>query len=278
MNKHKNTFNLDKVSEFNNVIVTKEKQLLLEAPSESLEIVKAIHLTHHLNKIENEKNKFAKYSHFKEEFNANVYSGLDIKKLCNKYDLKLCRAEEYKGTINSELIEKINTFYKSHEYEVEKYNEEGEIKKIIKKSKINTTPRNFFILAPSETFLKDNISSQNVTLFYREDDYSNYANETDMFVEVYTWGNNYSELRKIRPYLNTYKYSFDENNDSISTRSINIILLVLFFSFLIPLIITDKLYPMFIINSVILMLILFNNLSMKDSLHYKNWNKYNFIE
>lgn len=276
MTKNKNTFNLDKVSEFNNVVASKEKQLLLEAPTENLEIVKAIHLTHHLNKIEEERNKLAKYSHFKEQFESNVYSGADIKKLCNTYDLKLCRAEQFKGDINSELIEKINQFYKAHEYEIEKLKEDGSVKKVVKKSKVNTTPRNFYILAPSECFLKDSSNCENVTLFYREHSDTYEANEQDMFVEVHTWGNNYSELRKIKPYLNTYKY--DYNTDAVSVRSVNIMFILLAIVFSIPLGIYNQYNAMFIMYGILGLFTFLNCIGIKKSLHYKNWNINSFSE
>ena len=73
---NKNSVILGKVSKYNNIEATSEKNLaLLEAPKESLQILEAINLTHHVHKVQNEFNKKNKVVQLKQLFGKNVYLG-----------------------------------------------------------------------------------------------------------------------------------------------------------------------------------------------------------
>ena len=216
---NKNSVVLGKVSKYNNIVATSEKNLaLLEAPKESLQILEAINLTHHVHKIQNKFNEKNKVVQLKQIFGKNVYLGSDIKKLCIMYDLKCPQAQYFKGEVGAELAEIINNFIKENttveEIEVPVkeyfYNENnkkdwrytGE-KTIETKSKcnINIASANFFILAPAESFMSDDVKSMNATLFYRERANDSVIMEEDHLIELHSWGNNYSSNRMLNSVL-----------------------------------------------------------------------------
>jgi len=204
---NKNSAILGKVSKYSNITTATSSELaLLEAPKESLEILEAINLTHHVHKVKKNFNEQNKVARLKEMFGKNVYLGSDIKKLCIMYDLKCPRAQYYKGEVGLELAQIINKFIIDNQYEVEENQRTQEVNNDnvrvyktvnVKKDKINTTSSNFFILAPSESFVEGKAKSMNATLFYRESSDTDVLSDTDHLVELHSWGNNYSDLRMI---------------------------------------------------------------------------------
>lgn len=222
---NKNSVVLGKVSKYNNIEATSEKNLaLLEAPKESLQILEAINLTHHVHKVQNEFNEKNKVVQLKQIFGKNVYLGSDIKKLCIMYDLKCPQAQYFKGEVGAELAEIINNFIKENttveeiEVPVKEYFHNENNKKdwrytgektIETKTtcSINTASANFFILAPAESFMKDNVKSMNATLFYRESAKSQVVMEDDHLIELHSWGNNYSSNRMLNSVLHLQNHA-----------------------------------------------------------------------
>lgn len=208
---NKNSAILGKVSKYSNISAATSSELaLLEAPKESLQILESINLTHHVHKVKQNFNEQTKVAKLKELFGKNVYLGSDIKKLCVMYDLKCPRAQYYKGEVGLELAQIINKFIADNQYEVEEKQRTQEVdndnvriyKTVnVKKDKINTTSSNFFILAPSESFVSGKVKSMNATLFYRESSESDVISEDDHLVELHSWGNNYSDLRMLNSML-----------------------------------------------------------------------------
>lgn len=222
---NKNSVVLGKVSKYNNIEAVSEKNLaLLEAPKESLQILESINLTHHIHKVQDEFNEKNKVVQLKQIFGKNVYLGSDIKKLCIMYDLKCPQAQYFKGEVGAELAEIINNFVKENTISEElrtpikeyyyndegkkdwKYSGEHEIE-IRKKCSINTAAANFFILAPAESFMSDNVKSMNATLFYRESAKNQVLMEDEHLIELHSWGNNYSSNRMLNSVLHLQNHT-----------------------------------------------------------------------
>ena len=133
-------------------------------------------------------------------FNRNVYKGHMIKELCNQYDLKLIRVDNYEGEIPLEIGEAIIKFRDEHNYEHERSSG-----KTVIKSSIDLVTSKFFILV--KDFENSNLESY--TLFYRENA-ENYevAYESDTFIEVHSGGKPFSKLREFRPLLYNDIFAF----------------------------------------------------------------------
>lgn len=215
--------------------------LLLEQPKENTNILKSIGFDQHLNEIEKEAHLINSKVQLKQMFGVETILGSEIKKLCNDYDLVISRVSNYKGAPHSDLPTIIQAFIdKNSEVDVipsrprkiKVYledDDEGDLSmtklfddeiqqfyqyqvkqddntETVKKSRIKTSYSNWFILAPREAFhgYKKNTCC---TLFYRDNDDSRSINEEDVFCEVYSWGNNYSEMRKNNHFLKYINYT-----------------------------------------------------------------------
>lgn len=287
---NKNSVYLGKVSKLNNAFnISNEETLLLEAPKENLQILETINLTNHIHKVNNKFNTLNRVKQLSSLYNRNAFLGSDIKKLCIKYDLKLCKAEDFLVEINNEIAQVINNFVDEHAIYTEEesnideyyYNDEG--KKCVRKalvkvktnrSKVMVTSRNFFILASSENFINQNSSLKNATLFYRDHDDSRLANESDCFIELYSWGENYSETRMLNYLFNSNNYIF--HNDNISIRTVNFITILL-------LLFTTLIFSFFnlfniitILVNIIVILPLISSLFDSKLNHFQTWNQNNF--
>lgn len=286
---NKNSVILDKVSKYNNLEDVKGNDLLLlEQPKESLAILESINLTHHIHKVRNKVNEENAVKQQKLLFGKNVYLGSDIKKLCTMYDLKCAKAEYYLGEVGPELAQKITEFVKEHEYESEgRVRQEGlddDGKKVYKtvtttKSKIMTTSRNFFILAPSENFTDANSKTLNATLFYREHDNSNDVSEKDTLIEIFSWGNNYSNGRMINPLIKIKSHHKDggSDNDDLTLASFfYIVMTTLLFITIIGTIYNQN-NGILVFNIIGFSLLSLSLLFNKHNLtHFSRWNRNNY--
>lgn len=192
---NKNIHLLDKFVSKEEIVQQNPQVLLIgqNLESEAVKVLKDIGLSLSINKVErivHEKNSINQLKAF---FNRNVYKGHMIKELCNQYDLKLIRVDNYEGEIPLEIGEAIIKFRNEHTYE----HERATGKKVIKSS-IDLVTSKFFILV--KDFQNTNLESY--TLFYRENE-GNYelANENDTFIEVHSGGKPFSKLREFRPLL-----------------------------------------------------------------------------
>lgn len=296
---NKNSVILGKVSKYNNVKATSEKNLaLLEAPKESLQILESINLTHHIHKVQDEFNEKNKVVQLKQIFGRNVYLGSDIKKLCIMYDLKCPQAQYFKGEVGAELAEIINNFVKENttteEYtEREKIifeNEDGsknwkwgdsEIK-TKSKCNINTASANFFILAPAESFMRDNPKSMNATLFYRESAKSKVVQEEDHLIEIHSWGNNYSSNRMFNSLLHLQSHSnYDKYGEKTKDSSDVLTIAGAFYSTLFIMLVFaliglfTNLMGFIYVNIAIAIVFLLNLLltSKSNLKHFQSWNQ-----
>lgn len=278
MLKNKNISVLDKLVKTEEItneksLSTKSATLLLEGPKEHLDILHKVGLTHHieLNKQKlHEKNSVKMLSQI---YGGKTYKGSDLKSICNLYDLKLVIARDHKGLLGVEIAEKIQEFSDKNATEVPS-KEDANI--MVKKSKIDLSYANWFVLAPSEEFIKTSTKSNACTLFYRESyDGADYrARESDKFIEVFSWGKNYSSLRKYNHMYNNYNYN-SLNGDETSVRSVVLIFsIVLFLTTLLGVFTT--LFTSTIVFSIAWLLIIFFNSINTDINHYKTWNVQNF--
>lgn len=288
--KNKNSVYLDKVSKLNKAFnISNEETLLLEAPKENLQILETINLTNHIHKVNNKFNTLNRVKQLSSLYNRNAFLGSNIKKLCVKYDLKLCKAEHFLVEIDNEIATIINKFVDEHAIYTEEesdideyyYNKEGEkcVRKALIKVKTNrsnvmVTSRNFFILAPSENFIDENSSLKNATLFYRDHDDTKLASESDCFIELYSWGENYSETRMLNYLFNLNKYEF--RNDDISIRNLNFITISLLLLLTLIFSLTNSFNIATILINIIIILPLVISLFDSKLNHFQTWNQNNF--
>lgn len=276
MLKNKNISVLDKLVKTEQIISekslsTKTSTLLLEGPKENLDILKKIGLDHHIeiNKQKiHEKNSVEMLSQI---YGGKVYLGKDLKQVCNLYDLKLCPAKDHKGLPSEDIAEKIKTFMDNNSEQVPDKKNEGQT---ITKSKINLVYSNFFILAPSEEFLKTSTKSTACTLFYREEyDGNDYqARPNERFIEIYSWGNSYSSLRMFNHMYNTYEYNTGED---ITVRSAVTLASIGLFVVLLVGIFTPFFNTSVVLSLFLLMIIFFNSVN-NNIIHYDKWNQPKF--
>ena len=286
---NKNSVVLGKVSKYNNLEdVRGNDLLLLEQPKESLAILESINLTHHIHRVRTKVNQENAVKQQKLLFGKNVYLGSDIKKLCIMYDLKCAKAEYYLGEVGPELAQKITEFVKEHEYESESRVRQEELdddgKRVYKtvtttKSKIMTTSRNFFILAPSENFTDANSKTLNATLFYREHDNSNDVSEKDTLIEIFSWGNNYSNGRMINPLIKMKSHHKDggsDNEDLTLAGFFYIVMTILLFITIIGTIYNQN-NVILVFNIIGFSLLSLSLLFNKHNLtHFSRWNRNNY--
>lgn len=267
--KNKNSVLLGKVSNDITSSLKEDELLLLQAPTEDLSILRTLNLDHKINVLSNKKYQIDKITAFKNKFKSrNVVKGSDIKKLCNLYDLKMCSTRYFLVETDLNLINAIKEFEKEYSYKVQK-NEE----RTITKSEILISDKNFFILAPSENFLDDKSKLKNATLFYRESEYGKAAEE-DLFIEIYSWGDNYSNLRMLNVLFNNYNYKTDNLSYS---QQVFIILLISLLTIILTSIfngvILNLTLQLGLFLTTLIPFIYFNKL-----IHFTLWNKHEFTK
>lgn len=205
--------NLLSTSENNTEVKEIEKAtLLLSAPEESKQVLVDIGLDYQLNKSKDKVRLKEALDLFKDRFQSNTYTGDQIRKLCNVYDLKMLNAAEYKGQLDPELTSKLKVFTDNN-YE---------------SFKVVPRRRDFFILSTRSSFEEDCKGESNVMFFYREsgDDRHDrsYAKTEDVFTLVHSWGSDLKPLRKARFLF----YCPSQKDDGIFSSSITILSILMF--------------------------------------------------
>ena len=227
MSANKTSLLLEKVSKKEKIVrendLVSNDTLLLLANNEKqqeVNILKQIGLDSHIREVETKHNDLTRIEVIQRKYNRNVYTGKQLKQVCNENNLRLLRADSFKGKVPVELIgQETLKFIEENTREVveEKYkrsrnvgedfelDEKGKriIEKITKKVvDVTITERSFFILSTTKSFKGKQIES--ATLFYRED--SNrydlkYASKDDIFVEICSWGKTFDNNFTFMSYI-----------------------------------------------------------------------------
>ena len=214
MSANKTSLLLEKVSKKEKIVrendLVSNDTLLLLANNEKqqeVNILKQIGLDSHIREVQTKHNDVTRIEVIQRKYNRNVYTGKQLKQVCNENNLRLLRADSFKGKVPVELIgQETLKFIEENTREVVEQkrkksdlvargfseNEENEIvyekttKKVVD---VTITERSFFILSTTKSFKGKQIES--ATLFYREDSSCydiNNASEDDIFVEICSWG------------------------------------------------------------------------------------------
>lgn len=202
---------LDKLQEKNKTKVTADdivkeaETLLLNSYNGDNEVLRQLGLDHQIE-YSNKLQQDVKRSELAQQrYNKSVYSGSEIKKLCNEYDLRLLPARDYNGSIPVDLARKVKEFCDDQD--------------------IIVRQNSFFVLAPVEQFktIKHVPINADPILFYSDGSaesrtsYRSEASTSDTFVNVHYWGNDFTSIRKFRWLFNTYRYSSDQFSNLFRT-------------------------------------------------------------
>lgn len=147
-------------------------------------------------------------------YKKDSFTGAFIKQLCNKYDLRILQFSEYTGKVPPEVYRKVREFADAN-----------------KDKKVRISDTNWYILAPVEMFETRKVRKildKDPILFYKEDGNGSHEREiqeSDILMNVYSWGNDFSPLRQLRYLVNEYS---EYSNDGISNRTRTIIFGILF--------------------------------------------------
>lgn len=155
-------------------------------------------------------------------YKTESFTGAQIKSLCNKYDLRMLPTKKYKGIVPADTA--------------------NHIKEFCDRNKFAISDRQLFILAPTEMFGTDKVSTygtSDLMLFYRtyESDASKAkAKEQDIFNQIYNWGSDFPENRKYWFLLDAFvhKENIFSNMGKLTTLSLSITLFLLFIILNIP--------------------------------------------
>lgn len=195
-------------------IVEQTNQLLLSSHKEDEETKRALQI-HSKVSYENEVTDTVKRLKIHDDiYKQESFSGAQIKQLCNKYDLRILPISEYTGKVPPELYRKVREFAEANKTE-----------------NVLISDSNFFILAPVELFETRKVRKildKDPILFYKtpsNNTYSRKVDKSDVLINVYDWGNDFSFLRKLRYLWNDHK---EYSNDGISNRTRTIIFLTSF--------------------------------------------------
>ncbi len=246
--------------------------LLLQKSSDNTKILKEIGFDNYISKVEKEAHVKNSKVVISQLFGKPAFLGSEIKKLCNDYDLVISKVSNYNGApfkdlpqiieafmdANSEDVlipertkekqiyyygnldenEKAPSDYRYYDTDLKRYYKYETIvvseERIEKKSKIKTGYSNWFIMAPREAF-HGNKKNTCCTLFYRDNDDTKDISEKDVFTEVYSWGSNYSDIRKYNYFLKNIDWEKETNargkqlnQNEISHQNILLILCLTF--------------------------------------------------
>ena len=228
MSANKTSLLLEKVSKKEKIVrendLVSNDTLLLLANNEKqqeVNILKQIGLDSHIREVETKHNDVTRIEVIQRKYNRNVYTGKQLKQVCNENNLRLLRADSFKGKVPVELIGQEtlkfieeNTREVVEQKRVKKQNSHSEeyvkdekdhfvyediTKKVVD---VTVTERSFFILSTTKSFKGKQIES--ATLFYREDSSCydiNYASKDDIFVEICSWGKTFDNNFTFMSYI-----------------------------------------------------------------------------
>lgn len=291
MSANKTSLLLEKISKKEKIVrendLVSNNTLLLLANNEKqqeVNILKQIGLDSHIREVQTKHNDVTRIEVIQRKYNRNVYTGKQLKQVCNENNLRLLRADSFKGKVPVELIgQETLKFIEENTREVveEKYkrsrnvgedfelDEKGKriIEKITKKVvDVTVTERSFFILSTTKSFKGKQIES--ATLFYREDSSRydiNKASEDDIFVEICSWGKTFDNNFTFVSYI-----THTHNDGGIGIWTLVSIALALFG-------ITAAFFKDANINYLLLTILFVNAfgiLAESDADYFNQWNQY----
>lgn len=178
-------------------IVAESNQLLLEAHDKDKKVLDSLNISTEL-KHERKLNADIKRTVQAEKiYEKEVFTGSQIKELCQMYDLKMLSTRRFKGRVPSHLARVVAEFAEKHEIDLERRHDDS-----------------FFILAPVEMFNTDKVKrvapQKDPILFYRQPNNGTtshnreYAQLDDAFVQIMNWGHDFQTSRKNRVHWNDY--------------------------------------------------------------------------
>lgn len=288
--------------------------LLLEKPSENTQVLKDIGFDRYINEVEIEFHIKNSKSVITQLFGKPAYLGSEIKKLCNDYDLVISKVSNYKGAPFKDLHEIIQAFMNANaedvtiptkierkkDYYYGKLDENGnppldytyydsEYKRnykyenviiseerVEKKSKIKTGHSNWFIMAPRESF-HNNKKNTCCTLFYRDNDDSRGVSENDVLTEVYSWGSNYSDIRKYNYFLKYIDWEKEMNirnkqlfNDNITYQN-TVLILALIILFISNILLYFYSFKAMCVITILILSVLYSSIRKPCKEYYNLW-------
>ena len=172
-------------------IVKQAEVLLLDSHNQDNVVLEKLGLDHQIKYSKKLETDYRRGKMAEETYNKKSYSGSDIKKLCNDYDLKMLPTSDYNGEIPSDLARIVGEFCESND--------------------IPMRSECFYILAPTEMFRTVKHVPRNLDpiLFYKEPNSTTSrvekAQTSDSFVNIHYWGNDFSPLRKFRYLFSNFK-------------------------------------------------------------------------
>lgn len=209
-------------------LVLQANNLLLEAHTEDQEVFRKLGLStnSYTSKLKEDyqRTEFAKKTYEKESF-----TGLQVKELCIKYDLRILSIDKYNGKIPSDLGKIVSKFSKDHN--------------------IDLNPNNFYILAPVEMFSTEKYVApdQDPILFYKDSKTTESwkrVEEEDTLIQIHNWGNDFTFLRRFNFMFSEYNDSGRETDNNFNTISIILLTIIgvlfsIFTASMIPIILSN---------------------------------------
>lgn len=167
-----------------------DTMLLLAAPERKAEvdILRQIGLDTHIRQVEKVVNDATRLQIVGDKLGRKTYYGQQIKELCISNELRITRADNFKGKLPEEVGKAILKFIEENTHTQEKNEHRS-----VTKTDLNIVESSFFIMTSKE-YIEGQLLD-NATLFYREASSSSaYSSvEThDVLVEVFSWGEPYS--------------------------------------------------------------------------------------
>lgn len=291
MSTNKTSLLLEKISKKEKIVrendLSSNDTLLLLANNEKqqeVNILKQIGLDSHIREVQTKHNDLTRIQVIEQKYNRNVYTGQQLKQVCGENNLRLLRADSFKGKVPVEFIgqetlkfieentrevteqKRKKSNFVAGDYEVDnegKFVYEQITKKVVD---VTVTERSFFILSTTKSFKGKKIES--ATLFYREDNdrYDiNKASEEDIFVEICSWGKTFNNKFTFMNYI-TYCHS-DGGIGVWTAISVAVALIAVFIAFFHDTNINILLLLILIVNA-------FGILFESDYDYFKQWNRY----
>jgi hypothetical protein len=239
-----------------NNIVDKANQLLIEYDHEQSKILEDAGFQLNIGYEAKLKEDFKRTKASEEIYNRPTFTGKQIKELCNIYDLRLLPTSKYRGAVDVDVADKIKEFCDTNNLPI--------------------TSSDLYILAPTSSFQTvDEIipKDKDPILFYRTDKDQRYwgyeAKESETFAQIHNWGNDFTDLRKLR-FL--FDPSRNRNDDQTSSNRVKTILLCIGLLFVIGACATGFM-PFILFSLFIGVITLFNFLFLDTyTLNDDQWN------
>ncbi len=172
--------------EIGELIVSEVKALLENNAAEDRLILNKLGLDKNVKKVEAARGIDLERKKIETEYNEEVFTVKEIKNLAIKYDLRFLQTNHYEGNVSPEVPARIKGFAKKYGKRVG-----------LNGDTWSGDAANFFILAPRENF-KLQKAPKDPMLFYKVDGNPYSLQESDKFIHVFSWGNDFTITRRIK--------------------------------------------------------------------------------